>query len=171
MATYIQIGSTVTVGVGGATNISFSSIPATYTDLKVVLSHRSLGVYGAQSAYLNMDINGLSTNRSFKLVEGYSGTTASSNNGTNTRVAYTQGTLSTTNSFTSTEIYIPNYAAAINKSFSVDSVSETNSASADTNMWACLWSSTAAITSLTFTADSANIDQYSTASLYGISKS
>ena len=41
MATYIQIGSTVTVGAGGAANITFSSIPSTYTDLKLVWSARS----------------------------------------------------------------------------------------------------------------------------------
>jgi hypothetical protein len=38
--TYIQIGSTVTVGAGGSTTITFSSIPATYTDLILKFSLR-----------------------------------------------------------------------------------------------------------------------------------
>jgi hypothetical protein len=167
--TYVKIAS-VSVGVLGAANMEFTSIPSTYTDLKVLLSHRSSGAYGAQSSYLNMNINGVGTNRSFRVVEGFSGTTAGSNNGTNTRVAYTQGTTSTASTFSSTDIYIPNYAGSSNKSFSVDSVTETNSASADSNLWACLWSQTAAITSLTFTVDSGNFTQYSTATLYGILK-
>ena len=149
-------------------SIAFSNIPQGYTDLKIVVSHRSTGAYGAQTSYLNMDINGVSTNRSFRVLEGYSGTTAASNNGTNTRVGYTEGTTATANAFASTEIYIPNYAGSTNKSFTIDSVTETNSASADTNMWACLWSQTAAITSLTFTVDSGSLEAYSTATLYGI---
>ena len=39
--TYVQIGSTVTVGVSGAASIDFSSIPSTYTDLVLKVSGRS----------------------------------------------------------------------------------------------------------------------------------
>jgi len=38
--TYQKI-ATVTVGAGGASNITFSSIPQTYTDIKVVVSART----------------------------------------------------------------------------------------------------------------------------------
>jgi hypothetical protein len=38
--TYTLINSSVTVGSGGAADIEFTSIPATYTDLLLVLSGR-----------------------------------------------------------------------------------------------------------------------------------
>jgi hypothetical protein len=48
MATTYEIISSVTVGSGGAANIEFTSIPATYTDLYVLASIRSnrSGTYG-----------------------------------------------------------------------------------------------------------------------------
>jgi hypothetical protein len=44
MATYTLINS-VTVGSGGAANIEFTSIPATYTDLNLLFTARVTGNY------------------------------------------------------------------------------------------------------------------------------
>jgi hypothetical protein len=41
MATTYEIIASVTVGSGGAANIEFTSIPATYTDLVVLFSART----------------------------------------------------------------------------------------------------------------------------------
>jgi hypothetical protein len=70
-------------------------------------------------------------------------------------------------------MYIPNYAGSTNKSFSTESATENNGTGADLVMRAHLWSNTAAITSIKLFAanGSGNFGQYSTAVLYGISKS
>ena len=172
MATHLLI-STVTVGSGGAATIAFTSIPATYTDLKVVLSARSTA--GAAVAYsIHMKMNSLTSSiYSSKALEG-SGSAASSfsESGIDTavRVGLLNGAGATASVFSSTEIYIPNYAGATNKSISIDTVAETNANLTYRNLIAYLVASTAAITDLTFSPQSGTTSfaQYSSASLYGI---
>ena len=83
---------------------------------------------------------------------------------------------STANTFSNSEIYIPNYAGSNNKSFSSDTVSEMNG-NADydiqSGIIAGLLSNTAAITSITLTAQSGEGDfaTNSTFYLYGIKNS
>lgn len=174
MATYKLI-ETVTVGSGGAASIAFTSIPQTYTDLKVVLSSRSTA--GAAVAYsIFMKMNNLTTSiYSSKVLEG-SGSAASSfsQSGVDTavRVGIINGTGATASVFSSTEIYIPNYTGSNNKSVSIETAAETNATTTYMNLIAYLVSSTAAITDLTFSTESGTTSfaQYSSASLYGISK-
>jgi hypothetical protein len=163
--TYTKIAS-VSVGVLGSATIDFTSIPATYTDLLVKISGRE--VTGIQ-LYFTMQINGVATNQATKELRG-SGTAASS--GTNTIATLDQNGSGTTASvFGSADIYIPNYASTTTyKAISIDSVSENNAAAAYMRLSAGLWSSNSAINQLTFYASSGNIAQYSTATLYGISK-
>ena len=162
--TYVKI-ATVTVGSGGAATMDFTSIPATYTDLVLKISGRiSLAqIYGA--FWLN--INGLTTNRTYRYLEG-SGAAASSGSGTNTNISTGQGNSTTASTFANVEIYFPNYAGSTNKSFSVDSVGENNAATAYMDLYAALWSQTAAINQLTLLPESGTFQQYSTATLYGI---
>ena len=155
-----------TVGSGGASSVTFSSIPATYTDLVVKYSVRvSTNTIGLQMAF-----NGSSANYSAKFLEG-SGSSADSYNST-TLAGYDNSGTYTANTFGNGEIYISNYTSANYKSISSDSVVENNATLGLQALVAGLWSNTAAITSLTFTSDnSANFVQYSTFYLYGISSS
>jgi hypothetical protein len=162
MATYIQIGS-VTVGSGGAASMSFSSIPSTYTDLVCKLSVRGDSLYNVL-----MSINGSSSNFLYRLIEG-DGASAASYANTTGRLGNTVTT--TANTFTSIDLYIPNYAGSTNKSYSADAVAEANATTAYTDLTAGQWSNTTAISSLGFTMSTGNFTQYSTATLYGISKS
>ena len=168
--TYIQIGSTVTVGVLGASTIDFSSISSTYTDLLLKVSVRgSLGSFPS----LRLTVNGATTNYSSRRLYG-DGSSAASD--TPSSPAYLvqmpiPALSETASTFASTEIYLPNYAGATNKSVSVDSVAENNATSTFTMMNAGLWSQTTAISSLSLFLSSGNFVQFSTASLYGISKS
>ncbi len=75
------------------------------------------------------------------------------------------------NTFANGEIYIPNYTASVNKSVSIDSVTENNATSAIAALDAGLWANTAAITSINLNGNNGNFVQYSTAYLYGIVKS
>lgn len=165
--TYVKIAS-VTVGAGGAASMEFTSIPSTYTDLVLKISGRiSLAqIYGA----FLLSINGATTNRTYRYVEG-NGAAASSGSGTNTNVSTGQGNNTTANTFANVELYFPNYAGTTNKSFSVDSVGENNATTAYSDLYAALWSSTAAINQLTLLPESGTFVQYSSATLYGISKS
>jgi hypothetical protein len=167
MPTFTQIGTAQVVGVLGATDITFSSIPATYTDLVLKVSLRDN--FASVSVNAGIKINGSSTGISGRVLFG-TGSTANSTTVTDS-IGYTVGTTGTANTFSSTDIYIPNYASTVAyKSFSAESAAESNTATVYMQMLAGLWSNNAAITSLTIYPQNATLfTQHSTAYLYGIS--
>ena len=171
MATFIKI-STITVGSGGAASIDFTSIPATYTDLKVVLSTRATGTSVSGWLYFNNDTAGSSY--SDRTLEG-SGTAASSGNRTGqariVAVPLVPGTDRTANQFCSTDIYIPNYLSSNYKSVSIDSTEDNNTTDSYADLVAGLWANTSAITRVTINISATNFAQYSSATLYGIKSS
>jgi hypothetical protein len=160
---------TVTVGSGGAANITFSNIPQTYTDLQILVSART----GNSSVTDGLIVtpNGSTTGFSWRRLFG-DGTGASSGSSTsNLEVGLINGATSTASTFANSSVYIPNYTGSTNKSFSGDSVSETNGTTSYQSFYATLWSNTAAITSLVLTTGSGqNFSQHTTATLYGISR-
>lgn len=164
MPTYTLISS-VTVGAGGAANIEFTSIPATYTDLCVMFSPRSTA--SGASVGARVAFNGSTANFSGIYLSGSGSATES---GSAARylgeMSADTGTAST---FSNITIYIPNYTSSNNKSFSVDGVQENNTTQAYATLAAGLWSNSAAISTVTLTASTGNLAQYSTAYLYGIS--
>ena len=163
-----------TVGSGGAASVTFSSIPATYTDLVIKVSARTNRSYFLDQ--LKMSFNGIASGYSYKDLDAnpsgpYSGGSSSAS------VIYT-GFTSTTNNvantFGSVDIYIPNYTSSNPKSTSADSVSEDNATSAGQNMVAGFWSYSGnpAISSINLTMDVGTLfTQYSTFYLYGINNS
>ena len=167
--TYIQIGSTVTVGSGGAATMAFSSIPATYTDLILVYSGRTSEPTGTFYE-VSLTLNGSTTGFTAKQLYG-DGSSASSSSPTSRQAGLIGNVATTSNTFSNTQVYFPNYAGSNNKSYSVDSVTENNSAASYVSMLAGLWSNSAAITSISIAPTSGNFVQYSTASLYGIKSS
>ncbi len=167
--TFIKIAS-VTVGSGGAASIDFSSIPSTYTDLCLLLSIRGSGSYTATDC--KVIINGSTTGYTSRAVAGDGSAAFSFAETTAGYVAgYVPGTLATASTFANNSLYFPNYAGSTNKSWSVDSVTENNASTAYAILAASLWSDTSAITSLSYSALTGNLVQYSTATLYGINKS
>jgi hypothetical protein len=172
MATYTFISS-VTVGSGGAANIEFTSIPATYTDLVVLLSVRSTRTSDYRDE-LFIRFNSDSGNN--YSVRNLIGAGSSAGSGSSLTTNYLKrGTAptdtATTSTFSNNIIYIPNYTSSNQKSVSTDEVTENNSS---TNNYlesrAGLWTGTSAITSITFTFEvGPNFAQHSTAYLYGIS--
>lgn len=157
---------TVTVGSGGASSITFSSIPQTYTDLYVLLSTRSNR--NGVNDQIYMTPNGATSGGSRRVLLG-DGSSAASYNGSDFETAYNQGNNTTANVFDNISIYIPNYTSSNYKSWSTDAVTENNATSAIASMRANLWSSTSAITSLVFDCGAYGpFLQYSKATLYGI---
>jgi len=169
MATTYELISSVTVGSGGTANIEFTGIPATYTDLVVLLSARSNRA--ADSDPVNLEFNGSSSNDTSRYLEGdgssaYSGTAG----GTQTEIARIPAANATASTFGNALIYVPNYLSSNYKSSSGDAVTENNGTTAFAKLVAGLWSSTSAITSVKLISQTSNnFVQYSTAYLYGIS--
>jgi hypothetical protein len=165
--TYTLISSNVLSS--SAASVTFSGIPATYTDLVVKWSAR-------------LDNN--SVDEKFTL--GATGGTAHSEtiikwnpavyvaSGRFTGSAYVE-TLSvastwTSNTFSNSEAYIPNYAnTSYNKPFSVFSMTENNSTDAWSDLVAGLINSTSAISQLTIAPASGNYVSGSSFYLYGVS--
>ena len=165
--TYVKI-ATVSLG-SAAANIEFTSIPSTYTDLKLVWSARSARVSNTDDMVIGF--NGVNTNLTGRYLWG-TGSAAQSGTDTQVLVGEYPTANSTASTFSNCEVYIPNYAGSTNKSFSADTVGENNATLAYATLTAGLWSQTAAITSITLkTGSASNLVQYSTATLYGISKS
>lgn len=166
MALTYQAIATVTVGSGGAANIEFTSIPATYTDLVIKASLRDTRNGPAND--FSLEINGSAANRTYRALKG-DGSAVSSFNGTNASIGVEDGDTATASTFGNAEIYIPNYAGSNNKSISADSAQENNQTAAEVWMVASLWSQTSAITSLKLVPNNGfSYKQYSTATLYGI---
>ena len=166
--TYVLI-STVTVGSGGASTIDFTSIPATYTDLKLVCSLRNSGA----NNWAGLIFNGSAASFTMKNIKAYA-TTATSQSVTDyIYVAQQNMSTDTSNTFSSVEVYIPNYTSSSNKSFSIYGVREGNSATNnDLFLWSARYTSSSAITSMQLTSNgSGTFVQNSTAYLYGIKNS
>jgi hypothetical protein len=165
--TYVKIGSTVTVGSGGAANIEFTSIPATYTDLVVKASLR-----GSTNGNIDMlcEFNGVTTGYNFRWISG-DGTSAGSANGASANAGLMDMNNDTASTFASNELYIPNYLSSNNKSLSFDAVTENNATTAYRLLGARLSTITSAITSIKLLPQPGNFVQYSTATLYGIKSS
>jgi hypothetical protein len=169
MATTYKLITKQTVGSGGVSSVTFSSIPQTYTDLKLVLSARQ----GSENAF-EFTFNGSTTGYLTRRLQG-DGSSASSNTASGTTTAirvigFNSGS-STANTFSNTEIYIPNYAGSNNKSVSIDAVNEFNQTETYMNLGASLWSNSSAINQITVTPMAGSITEFSTFHLYGIKKS
>jgi hypothetical protein len=162
--TYTLIAST-TVGSGGASNIEFTSISSSYTDLAIYVSARTS--YSGIEDYIRFQFNGTTTNLSCRYLYG-SGSGVGSASASDNYSAII-GDTATANTFANSLFYMPNYTSSNYKSFSVDSVGETNATTVYSTLLAGLWSNTAAVTSIKIVPfQSGNFKQYSTAYLYGV---
>jgi len=178
MATFTQIGSAVTVGAGGTTSVTFSSIPNTYTDLMIYMSIRSSRT-GVNFDSIGYRFNGSTSGYQTRYIYADGSTVGSYSDTTFSPAGQVWGRFdggainagnTTSNTFTSIALYIPNYAGNTNKSFSSEIVSENNATAAIAQVTAGLWSNTAAITEIAFRDNNlGNIAQHSTFYLYGVS--
>jgi hypothetical protein len=165
--TFIKI-QTVTVGSGGAASIDFTSIPQTFTDLKILVSGRTLQaqIFASASLQFNSDSG---SNYKWRRLLG-NGSTASSDNSTSATsiTAWDMaGANSTASLFSNSELYIPNYRSANQKSVSIDFAYENAGSTTGVGFVAGLWTNTAAITSIKIFGTT-TLAEFSTATLYGI---
>jgi hypothetical protein len=151
-----------TLGAGGVSSIDFTSIPATYTDLFVVLSARAngagnsrLNLNGSAASFLNKVIysNGASAPLTF------SGTLD---------IGRVTSTSDQANNFGAMQIHIPNYLSSVAKPYSVEAFAA-NYNGGWVMIVAGVWQNTAAITSVSLLPPSGNTFEANTSAyLYGV---
>ena len=167
-STYTLISSQVLAS--SASTVTFSSIPATYTDLVIRASIRT--DRAAVEDWLFIKFNGVTTNRSYTRLTGSGSAVASGRSTTGIVLGETNAATSTSNTFSNQEIYIPSYTASQNKPMSGIGMQEDNAAAAYMMASAGLWSSTAAITEINLYPETGpNFVTGSSFYLYGIKNS
>ena len=118
-------------------------------------------------------MNEVRTAYSYRTLFGTGSTTNTSSSGSDTQALINDvvpGTSDTSNTFGNVLVYIPNYAGATSKTFSLDGVGENNATSATQAIAAGAVTATAAITKMTFFMATGAWALNSTASIYGITK-
>jgi len=168
MANTFTLIASNTVGSGGAATVTFSSIPATYTDLVLLASTRGTVAEDAFSVRVNNDS---ATNYEFVQMNGNGSAVASTTGATQNAIFGGRQPESgyTANVFGSNQFYFPNYAGNKNKTASVDGLSENNATTVRTQLSSSLYPQTAAINRLDAFPGSGSFAQYSSFYLYGIS--
>jgi hypothetical protein len=158
---YQTLISSVTVGAGGATSISFNSIPGTFTDLVLVYC-------GANTAAItfNGDTAGNYSQRWLRGTGASVQVQSSSGNTWGVQI----GAQSNTADIINSAALIPNYTGSTAKMVSVDFVGESNNATTFQYILAGQWTGTAAITSITINWFGTTYPQHTTAYLYGTLK-
>jgi hypothetical protein len=174
-ATYILISSQILAS--SVSSVTFSLIPQTYTDLKLVFSARN----SATTGNFSIAYSGATSAYSGTYLQVSSGTVSSSDYASGLFSYYLGNGVSsygfTSSTFGSAEVYIPSYTSTTSKQVQVNSVAESNTASiSGTTMYfaGALWGTTSPVTSITVYGGgggSSNLLQYSSFYLYGIKNS
>jgi hypothetical protein len=171
MATYTLISSNVLTA--SAASVTFSSIPATYTDLVLRISARSSTFQQAVDVTFNGDTPASGTSYSFVYLRGNGSAASSSLTGSTSSVNVVGGqdqSNYTANTFSNFEFYIPNYNSTSNKPVSSFTAAENNNATTwFINTVAGLYRNATALTSILLTPTSGNFASTSSFYLYGIS--
>ena len=170
-STYTLISSNILAS--SAASVTFSAIPATFTDLVLRVSGRT--DRGSTFNTVLIEFNSNTSNYSYTTLTGQgsavSSTRVSSVGYANFGVI--SGDTNTANTFGSGELYIPNYTVSQNKTFSAFTVNESNAATIiNQGVYANLWQNSSAITQIKLTPDPAtNFISGSSFYLYGIKNS
>lgn len=165
-ATYEPIATST---LGSAGEITFSSIPSTYSDLKVVLVCRAASTsYNSQQ--LNIRYNSdLSTNFSYVRVTG-DGSTASYTSGTSqNRIFVADAVPGAADVWGIVIVDIVDYSGSQRKT-SLISVAGDRNGSGIVASQAALWRSTSAISTIRLFPDIENFGTGTTATLFGITR-
>lgn len=169
MANTYKALQTVTVGAGGAASVSFTNIPATYTDLVIKASTRDARTgISVSDIRFNFNGSGVGTSISGRYMYGTGSAVTSTTISSSGELAFGDADGATANTFGNAEIYIPNYVSSNFKSIYSDSVAENNATQGFQLLLAGLWSNTAPITSIAMTPFTSPFAQYTTFTLYGV---
>jgi len=160
--------ATVSVGAGGSSSISFTSIPSTYKHLQIrFIARRS--TTGIADTGIRFNSDSTSSYKSHYIIADGSSVSAGAPGGdTNIQNWYTTGSDATSNVFGVDIIDILDYANT-SKNKTTRSLSGFDSNGSGTaNFTSGVWLKTDAINAISLTPNSGNFVQYSHFALYGI---
>jgi len=161
--TYYLLASS-TVGSGGVSSVTFSSISSSYTDLILKSSARNSGSnVGNYSAF---SVNGVTPTGRYMQGNGSAVSTGTTQYG-----QMETGGAATASSFSNTETYFSNYTSTSNKISSTDSAVENNAGEGYNSLATGTTTTSSAIASIVITPATGTFVQYSTFYLYGIKNS
>lgn len=173
MATTMKLIGSQTLG-SSTSSVSFSSIPATFTDLLLIGSARSDRASNVVDDVYFQFNSDAGSNMTSRTLTGNGATASSSSTSAAQKLAASSlatAATATASTFASWEMYVPNYAGSTNKSFSITNGHETNATTAYITAIAGLWSQTAAITTIAISpVNGTNFVSGSSFFLYGITK-
>ena len=153
--------------------VTFSSIPATFTDLVLKMSARNSSASGPDISKIVFNSD-TATNYSVVAATG-DGTNVSAiiaGSLASMQVRNTNGSTSTTNTFGDAQIYIPSYTSTTSKQISQSNIIEDNGgANAKVAALANLYRGTSAISSMTISSNGGSYAINSSFYLYGIKNS
>lgn len=172
MATYKLIAST-TLSTNG--NISFTSIPSTYTDLVIRMTAQG-SASGLNNDTFKLTFNASSAaNYKYSSLFGNTTTVSATNSTGQTALVFKQIGAAGSGRYGIAEVYLSNYAASTAyKSMVVDAVAMDASNTVNLNILAInagYWNSTSAINQIEIAPSTGNFVSGSTFSLYGIKNS
>ncbi len=155
-----------TVGAAGASSITFSNIPATYSHLQ--LRYSVNGTSGSPGR-LRMRFNGdTTTSYSYHYLAGNGSNTGAGGGGTFDMISLSVGISQSSTTMAVGVCDILDYANT-NKNKTVRTLTGQDlNGSGGIELWSNGWFKTNAITSISFFMDAGNISQYSSIALYGV---
>ena len=162
--------ATVSVGSGGAANVEFTSIPATYTHLQIRILARgtnaSASIY--QKIQFNSDTSSIYADH-YLLGDGASASAGASINAAFIGVGSTTGASATASIFGTIIVDVLDYANT-HKFKTIRNLEgfDVNGSGGFVMLTSGLYRSTSAITSIKLTPSAGNYAQYSSFALYGI---
>ena len=170
--TYTLISSNVLSST--TASVTFSSIPATYTDLVLRISARTNDTDANFNKLIIRPQSSFGTPYSTTFVRGDGASASSGRTSSSDEIGIDfalDDNGNTSNTFGSIEVYIPNYTASTSKPMSIFSVSEENATTAYVEATAALSTVTAAISTVAISNQSYYFGSGSSFYLYGIKNS
>ena len=162
--------ATVTVGAGGSSSISFTSIPSTYKHLQIRGIERAVNNVSGDDPYLRVNSDSGNT-YSWHRLTGSGAAASSYGAGTQPQIRYAYNTADgsySANTFSAFVIDILDYADT-NKYKTMRCLTGLDrNGSGHIYLFSGSWRNTNAITSIKITPNSGNFNQYSSFALYGI---
>jgi hypothetical protein len=152
--------------------ITFSSIPQTYTDLRFLISARGTRT-GSVRTYINVYINGTSTNSQAARIIAYSTNLTLADYAAGTDYAVMTAADAAANTFGMTELYMANYTNTTEHKSSLVSGAALAEVSSEhmIGLWGAYKTVNNAITSVSFVPDTGDFAANTVISLYGIKNS
>lgn len=159
--------STVTVGSGGSSTVTFSSIPSTYKHLQIRSITKGTGAEDGVLMYFNGDTG---SNYNFHGLYGTGSAVGAEGGGTRANIPLEQRAVdsSATSVFAGGVLDILDYANTSKNKTTRSLAGYDRNGSGFIAMGSGLWMSTAAINSITFITSATSFAEYTTFALYGI---